>query len=339
MKRHAFLITFLVFFCTGNALAQITMLAQQKMKRWGVPAANYSGITPIGDSRYAVVSDKQDSDGFYEFEIHQNDTTGRVEDIRIIAFHGNGGKQRDAEGIAFFPDNTVFISAEDDQQVKEYRLDGTLTGRELAIPDQLKKNNIHSNYGFEALAYCGETGLFWTCTENTLKSDGDASSDKNPVPTRIRIQSFDRNMQPQRQFMYETDAPQAQGEAKQMAFGVPELLALPDSTLLVLEREFLVTQGYLGSYVTNKIYKVHPERREKTLQAQWTTSLKLFSKTLANYEGMCLGAKLRDGRQTILLVSDSQGGYGNSLFRLKDYIRVGIIEVSDAATSTDVSLP
>ncbi len=326
MKRHLFRITLVSFLCAGNALAQITMLAQQKMNRWDIPAANYSGITAIGGNRYAIVSDKQDSDGFYEFEILQNDSTGRVEDIRVIAFHGNGGKQRDAEGIAFFPTETVFISAEDDQQVKEYRLDGSLTGSELAIPDALKLGNIHSNYGFEALTYCGETGLFWTCTENTLKSDGDASSDKNPVPAKIRIQSFDRNMQPQRQFIYETDAPQARGEAKQMAFGVPELLALPDSTLLVLEREFLVAQGYLGSYVTNKIYKVHPESQGKVLQAQWTTNLRLFSKTLANYEGMCLGAKLRDGRQTILLISDSQGGYGNSLFHLKDYIRVGIVE-------------
>ncbi len=291
-----------------------------------MPAANYSGITPIGGNRYAVVSDKQDEDGFYEFLITQNDTTGLVENVEVIGFHGNGGKLRDAEGAAFSHDNTVFISAEDDQRIKEYLLDGTLTGRELAVPDQMKLGNIHSNYGFESLTYCDETGLFWTCTENTLKPDGEASSDKNAVPAKIRLQSFGRDLQPREQVFYETDAPKGQGEVKQMAFGVSELLALPDSTLLVLEREFLVAQGYLGSYVTNKIYKVNPRKTGKTLQAEWTTNLGLFSRDIANYEGMCLGARLKDGRQTVLLVSDSQGGYGNSFFHMKDYIRVGIIE-------------
>ncbi len=175
------------------------------------------------------------------------------------------------------------------------------------------------------MTYSEETGLFWTCTENTLKSDGNVSDDKNPVPAKIRLQSFDRNLQPLKQYIYETDAPKTQGEVKQMAFGIPELLALPDNSLLVLEREFLVAQGYLGSYVTNKIYKVKPDEEGKVLQAQWTTNLGLFSQNIANYEGMCLGVKLVDGRQTILLVSDSQGGYGNSLFHLKDYIRVGIL--------------
>ena len=37
---------------------------------------------------------------------------------------------------------------------------------------------------------------------------------------------------------------------------------------------------------------------------------------------MCLGPRLEDGRQTVLLVSDSQNRAGNPLFHLKDYIRV-----------------
>ncbi len=336
MKRFVLSVITISCLFIGNASAQITMLDQQKMNRWNVPAANYSGITPIGEGRYAVVSDKQDGDGFYEFEITQNDITGQVENIKVVAFHNNGGKQRDAEGIAYFPDRqTVFISAEDDQRIKEYSLDGTLTGRELAVPEQLQLASIHSNYGFEALTYSDKTGLFWTCTENTIKSDGDVSDDKNPVPAKIRLQSFDCNMKPASQFIYETDAPRANGEVKQMAFGIPELLALPDSSLLVLEREFLVAQGYLGSYVDNKIYRVNPTSQGKTLQAKWTTNLSIFSQTIANYEGMCLGAKLRDGRQTILLVSDSQGGYGNSLFHLKDYIRVGIIEDTSITTKKE----
>ena len=50
-----------------------------------------------------------------------------------------------------------------------------------------------------------------------------------------------------------------------------------------------------------------------------------FSITFANYEGMCLGRPLPDGRQTLLLVNDSQGGYRKGPFRLKDYIKVIVI--------------
>ena len=45
----------------------------------------------------------------------------------------------------------------------------------------------------------------------------------------------------------------------------------------------------------------------------------------ANYEGMCLGPKLNDGRQTLILINDSQAGAGNSLYRLKDYIKIIIL--------------
>ena len=37
---------------------------------------------------------------------------------------------------------------------------------------------------------------------------------------------------------------------------------------------------------------------------------------------MCLGPKLANGRQTILLIADSQNRTGNAFFHLKDYIKV-----------------
>ena len=44
---------------------QVKDLGQVSMSRWAVPAANYSGITPLGADRYALVSDKEPADGFY----------------------------------------------------------------------------------------------------------------------------------------------------------------------------------------------------------------------------------------------------------------------------------
>jgi hypothetical protein len=37
---------------------------------------------------------------------------------------------------------------------------------------------------------------------------------------------------------------------------------------------------------------------------------------------MCLGIRLNDGTQTLLLICDSQAGQGNGIVSLKDYIKV-----------------
>ena len=58
---------------------------------------------------------------------------------------------------------------------------------------------------------------------------------------------------------------------------------------------------------------------EKQLVVEWKTTLSLFRSTLANYEGMCLGPKLLDGRQTLVLIADSQGG---SKGRVLEYVKV-----------------
>ncbi|MCD8281799.1 MAG: esterase-like activity of phytase family protein [Prevotella sp.] len=329
------LITVLALLCAGSGYAQVELLRPQKLGIWGIPPGNYSGITPLGNSRYAVISDKQDADGFYEFRIVQNETTGRVEKTELIAFHAGGLPARDAEGIAVFPDSaTVFISAEDDQMIAEYTLDGQRTGRSLAVPEAFSVDSIYPNYGFEALGYSGKSGLFWTCTENSLRADGPLPTPANPVTARLRLQSFDKNLMPARQFVYQTDAPEPGKRHRRIIAGVPGILALDNGKLLILEREVLTTKNNIGNRVDCRLYLFSPEDSVKTLQTKWSTRLNLTRKDIANYEGMCPGIRLRDGRQTILLLSDAQNGAGNALFRLQDYIRVGILGDSSLTVET-----
>lgn len=335
-------ILLVLFSLSVSSVAQTKQKKQRNLQKWAVPSANYSGITPLGDDRYAIVSDKQPTDGWSEVRIVVDEKNGKIKSVENIAFHASPLKARDAEGIVFTGKN-IFISAEDDQRVLEYNLNGIPTGRELAVPLEMSKGCIVPNYGFEALAYDNANKVFYTCTENTLKADGDASSFSNSVPARIRIQSFDENLNAGSQYLYLTDTPSAKKAPLQIAFGIPAMTVLEDGTLLVLEREFFVAKKYLGSYVRNKIYRVNPAvsleismhqvlneavcelAMKKQLVAEWTTRLNITRRGIANYEGMCLGPKLKDGRQTILLVSDSQGGFGNSLFHLKDYIKVIIL--------------
>lgn len=344
---------------------QATVLKQQDMAKWGVRAANYSGITKIEDNRYAVVSDKEDRDGFFVFDIDIDRRDGKIVSIRQHDLFGSTNAEvdkhgisiRDCEGVAYFaPSGTIFISGEGDQQIIEYDMQGQPTGRRLEIPPFMSKDKTYSNYGFEALTYSSEQHKFWTTTEHTLRADGSVISPKTSSAAEgeldgkclLRLCSFDDSLKYTGQYAYMTDRPLADDKTatRNYAFGVVAMTALPDGGVLILEREFAVTSGYVGSYVRNIIYKVYPSDEyklsasegesalntlpasrfvPKTLVAEFVTRLNLSVRNLANYEGMCLGPVLDDGRQTLLLVSDSQGGYGNSMYHMKDYIKVIIL--------------
>lgn len=327
----------------------VVVLKQQALSKWKIGAANYSGITPIGDNRYALVSDGEPDDGFFTFLIDVNQTTGKVMDVYLEGWHGNkqavvsptGSSPRDCEAIAYFPvANTVFIAGEGDQQILEYTLDGQPTGRRLEVPDIFR--TIQPNAGFESLTYDAGQHRFWTTTESTLPADGDAPSAAHPGAVNLlRLQSFDDALRPAEQYAYRTEAGRSSGIGSQYACGVSDLCALPDGRLVVMEREVNVKSDYIGSDVVVRLFLVNPAKSQpitsrtalaaldgsrflpKQLLAEFTTKLAKFN--FANYEGICLGPKLHDGRQTLLLVNDSQNGAGNPLLHLKDYLRVVIL--------------
>lgn len=338
---------------TGVFAQSAKELKQVSMAKWNIGASGYSGITALGGNRYAILSDHDPKDGFYTFRIDQNDHTGAVSGIYMEGFKGNrhptvdanGNSIRDTEGIAYFPPaNTVFISGEGDMQILEYDLQGQPTGRSLAVPPPFSKGNIVHNYGFEALCYDTVRHRFWTTTESMLKSDGTAAGPLHPTARNLlRLQSFGDNLQPSAQYAYRMDEGRKDDFGKGYFYGVPALTTLPDGRVLVLEREANITSGGLSSTVRCKLYLVNPDEGHridssteiarldpnkflvKTLLADWTTQVQPFRLNFANYEGMCLGQQLSDGRQTVLLISDSQYGYRKGPFHLKDYIKVIVI--------------
>lgn len=319
-----------------------------------IPSGNYSGIAWIGDNRYIVISDKkvdtetENTNSWQTISIKTNEkgapqSASFEGSTTLKSKDGTEVSRNDAEGIVFVPKansllglnasegGTVFISAESDQKIVEYDLDGKMTGRQLAIPEQMGSDKIFPNYGFEALTYSPERRKFWTTTEQGLKADVTAvSSAANAVPTYLRMVCFGENMQMEKQYAYKTDAPTAKKETSKYAFGVPELTALPDGTLLVCEREFFVGDGLsiLNSFVNIKLYRAFPDEAAET---QFSESLKdlpeerfmkkellishstgIFS-GIANYEGMCLAPKTHDGSMNLLLINDSQNRYKDVL--------------------------
>lgn len=314
-------------------LAPLTMVAQQAigLKQRAFPktvsAGNYSGITWLGGSRYAVANDKSPTAGFYLMTIDIDSITGELLSVREDTFLTSGQPNRDEEGICYVPQNqTVFVSGEKDQEILEYNLQGQLTGRKLNIPEVFKTS--YSNGGFEALTYQIQTHRFWTTTEHTLKADGEKPSIERKIKNRLRLQSFGDDLQPKEQYWYETDSTNIRKKKGRSILGVSGLAALDDGRIVVLERELYFPKKQIGSYSLVKLYLIDPsqcqpgEILQKTLLIAFKTKVNLLRRNFANFEGICLGPKLTDGRQLLILVCDSQNHYRGIL---KDWYKTIIL--------------
>ena len=270
-----------------------SVIIAQKQQRFhkALPAGNYSGITALGNNRYAVVSDKSETEGFFILHIETDSVKGCITSLENEGFQSSGLPNRDIEGICYRPTtNTVFISGEKDNEVYEYTLDGKRTGQRLEMPDIFKKAG--HNYGLESLTYDRKRHLFYTTSERVLKGD-----------SLLRIQSFSDNLKPGFCYYYKPDEP----ISKKHFYGVSELCALEDGRLLVLERQIHVPKLKLGASTIIRIYETTPTDKpilEKRLVKEFRTRLSLTSRKFANYEGLC---EIQGNR--LLLIADSQNRF------------------------------
>ena len=297
-----------------QATAQQITLNKQHHFPMTVPAGNYSGVAWLGGDRYAVVNDKSATAGFYLMTIRTDSVTGDIIEVCADSFMTSGMPNRDEEGICYVPQtNTVFVSGEADGQILEYSMDGQLTGRKLAIPDVFA--TAYGNSGFEALTYNANTHRFWTTSENTLKADGEKPSIKKKIPNMLRLQSFGDDLQPAEQYWYKTDSTALKKKKGSSTLGVSGMVALDNGSLIILEREIRRTLNSIGSFVNVKLYLVNPSQQqpgellEKQLLTEFRTRINVIQRSFANYEGICAGPRLEDGRLVLLLVADSQNQY------------------------------
>ena len=285
-----------------------------------IAPGQYSGITRIAGDRYAVVDDKLRGGGIVYFEIPVDQATGAVGQVKAevpSATTLSNVSDMDSEGIAY-ADGMLYVTAESDQSIREYDLSGNATGRVFTIPEEMGIDRIEPNAGFEAFTYNATTRRFWTTTERPLLKD--------TAQVRLhRLQCFHPDLRPGRQYLYRMDEPlRSPADTRAYVHGISALTALDDGSLLVLEREVYVPASLVRAigetFSVTKIYQVIPaEGSTDVLPKRLLVEFSTRASNLANYEGMCLGPVLQDGRQTLLLIADSQGGY-NGLTR--EYLKV-----------------
>lgn len=219
-------------------------------------------------------------------------------------------------------------------------------------------SDFYPNYNFESLAFDSVRQYLWTIPESTLRKDGQPATPQNGLANQLRLMRLDwgkmkenrnkeeyseqvsskkdsRYMTP---YAYQMDQPSTHKKADIYVMGVSELCALPDGQLLVLEREAFIPKIKIGAFCKCKLYLINPLNSEefsmkenfssdtpflkKRLLAEWKTGLSLSKRSFANYEGMCLGPKLEDGSQVVILLSDSQDQYAGVL---KDWFKTIVI--------------
>lgn len=363
------------------------VLPQQALQQWHIPAGNYSGITPLGQHYYAVVSDKAPSLGYFVWHIQQDSLTGLVQRVTNCGFrpllpptslpHSSTSSSvstvsTDVEDIVFDAARGVlWVADEGAQTLTAY---DTLTQQNisaLAIPSYFSKDSIYENLGFEALTYDPRVQMWCSTSESPLRCDAGHRPENLPstAPLNFRLTFWNATYNPIGFLPYQMAAAQLSQQARYYLHGIPALCLLPNGALLVMERELSVPRFFVGAKCSIRLRLVPQtelshiyaaanvssddqllrrtptdfsnlpagdvENLGRSLSsvsatevASWHTRLDVFHRNLANYEGCCLGRQLSDGRQTILCISDAQGGAGRWGVHLRDYIRVVVLDAT-----------
>lgn len=206
----------------------------------------------------------------------------------VVPLADEKGAALDSEGLVIDRDGTRLITSETEPSIRRYGADGRILDR-LPVPAALQvapAGRATSNQTFEGLTLTNGGRTLLASMEYALSGD---------TAGIVRFQTWQRHgksWQPAAQYAYRTDA----------AFlGVPEVQALPDGRLLVLERGF--TSG-VGNTV--RLYLADPRHATDTSGVENLTGQKdvrLISKTLLTDIASCpaLGATAKQPQPNPLL--------------------------------------
>jgi hypothetical protein len=230
----------------------------------------------------------------------------------VVPLADENGAALDSEGLVIDRDGTRLITSETEPSIRRYSADGKILDR-LPVPSSLlvaPAGRAVSNQTFEGLTLLPGGHTLLASMEDPIAGDTSGA---------VRFQTWTRTKDDHfklaAQYAYKTDA---------TFLGVPEVQALPDGRLLVLERGY--TSG-VGNTV--RLYLADPRHATDTSGIDTLTGqpgVRLIKKTLLadiadcptlgatakqpqpnplldNIEGMVITGREK-GRYKVLLVSD-----------------------------------
>ncbi|HSB38742.1 MAG TPA: esterase-like activity of phytase family protein [Gaiellaceae bacterium] len=233
----------------------------------------------------------------------------------------------DPEGLALTKDRELILTSEGNTNtllapfVRRYDLAGDYLA-DLPVPGYYLPTADHSsgirfNLAFESAGVPPNGRFVFTATENALYQDGPPATVDNGSPSRILRYNLQTGRL-DREYLYNTD-PIFQPPIPPTNFavnGLVELLPFNNEFMLAMERSFSV--GVPGTGNEIKLYSVALPGATDVLgvpslagldvrpaQKSLLFDLGSLGIPLDNVEGMTLGPKLPDGRQSLVMVSDN----------------------------------
>jgi hypothetical protein len=299
----------------------------------GEPAiTGVSGVTWLGDDRYAAVLDNSDRLLLFRLALAADGSPQGTSDLEVVTL----AAPHDYEDIAVcpprlaariadrrrsrgdsVPERCLLVCEEDTPAIRAIDLDrGDLLGI-VPIPEIFSTRR--PNRGLEALASDPDGRFIWTATEEAVPADGPAAGDGRGTVVRIAriaVPGGDTG-DTDAQFAYPVEPPHrfARVFAGEPLAGLVAVVALGEGRLLALERSaapglppftsriaVIDTSGAVDVADQPGGLAARPELRLDK-QMLWEDALG------CNLEGLCLGPPLPGGRRVLVGVADN-GGLG-----------------------------
>jgi hypothetical protein len=296
----------------------------------GPELTGLSGVTWLGDDRYAAILDNGDQVLRFRLAVARTGEPERAFDLESVTL----GERHDYEDVApcppalatritdrrrargdTVPESCLIVCEEDTPAIRAIDLDrGHLLGI-VPIPDVFLTRR--PNRGLEALATDPSGRFIWTATEEAVPADGPAAGVGQATVVRIARIALPDSGDTGGQFAYAVEPPHtfARVFAGEPLAGLVALVALGDGRLLVLERS-----GAPGLPPFKSRIALVDTRRGQDVSAvagglaerpeMAIEKVVLWEDALGcNLEGLCLGPQLAGGRRLLVAVADN-GGLG-----------------------------
>ncbi|MBK8915852.1 MAG: esterase-like activity of phytase family protein [Phycisphaerales bacterium] len=268
-----------------------------------------SGVAWLGGGSFAAVMDNSNRVVFLNIAF---DGTGAITTATVA-----GGLQlsesRDFEGIVWTGPtrNSVLLSEEGTPAIREFSLSDGLLMQTIAVPAVF--GTRRSNFGLESLARNWTDGALWTANEEALSVDGPISTQTTGTVVRLLRLTPDAGggFDAAEQFAHRTQ-PWHGSSVSGARSGLSELTSLPDGRMLALERSLAFSlsglyQSRIYALDTSAATQIAGTPLEAGLNGQtFTVAAKslLWSGSVTNMEGLCVGPPTSGGRRVLLGVVD-----------------------------------
>ncbi|MFC0266589.1 esterase-like activity of phytase family protein [Kushneria aurantia] len=291
----------------------------------GTPLGGLSGLVRDGSGGYLAISDDRSdlaSARFYSLRMDLGD--GRLDDgdvyfTDVTSLRRDDGDffdtgMIDPEGIAWREDGTLYVSSEGDSSqgiapfIGHFGRDGQLLSQlelpQAFIPDGEGTYGVRNNQALESLTLTPDGDTLFSATEQALVQDGPAGDSESGSSSRI-LQYDVQTGRVEHQYVYPTEANQ---------FGLVEMIALDDQHLLALERNYFPDVGNTirlyeidlsNASDINGVDSLEGVQNVRPADKRLVADLGDYGIQPDNVEGMSLGPRLADGRQSLVLVSDN----------------------------------